>query len=61
VQVSTWERQERRKRAGAGQPMKSRIPSWMHLPYSAAGALGSSASGMLRGSASYASLAHSDG
>ncbi|KAI3427163.1 hypothetical protein D9Q98_007100 [Chlorella vulgaris] len=39
-QVSTWERQERRQRAAAvaagaackQQPMKSRIPSWMHLP-----------------------------
>ncbi|EFN56547.1 hypothetical protein CHLNCDRAFT_144196 [Chlorella variabilis] len=44
-QVSTWERQERRKRAaaaaagggggagaGCGAPLKSRIPSWMHLP-----------------------------
>ena len=31
-QVSTWERQERRKAAGALLPLKSRIPSWMHLP-----------------------------
>ncbi|KAI7844766.1 hypothetical protein COHA_001648 [Chlorella ohadii] len=38
-QVSTWERQERRREAGAALPLKSRIPSWMHLP-----TLGTSAS-----------------
>lgn len=32
AQVSTWERQERRREAGALLPLKARIPSWMHLP-----------------------------
>ncbi|KAL4437758.1 hypothetical protein ABPG77_005670 [Micractinium sp. CCAP 211/92] len=50
-QVSTWERQERRKAAGALLPMKSRIPSWMHLP--SAGSVG----GALRASPSQDSLA----
>lgn len=31
-QVSTWERQERRKSVGAALPLKSRIPSWASLP-----------------------------
>lgn len=48
AQVSTWERQERRKAAGALLPMKSRIPSWMHLPAAggpgSVGALGASPS-----------------
>ncbi|KAL4443986.1 hypothetical protein ABPG75_011723 [Micractinium tetrahymenae] len=55
-QVSTWERQERRKAAGALLPMKSRIPSWMHLP--AAGAPGGA--GALNASPSQDSLAGFD-
>ena len=31
LQVSTWERLERRREAGALLPLKSRIPSWMQL------------------------------
>ncbi|PSC75647.1 Triacylglycerol lipase SDP1 [Micractinium conductrix] len=38
-QVSTWERQERRKAVGSLLPLKSRIPSWVHLPGAAGGQL----------------------
>jgi hypothetical protein len=58
LQVSTWERQERRKAAGALLPQKqkarSRIPSWMHLPSAAVGGGGG---GMMTSSASQESLA----
>lgn len=65
-QVSTWERQERRKRVGAGQPLKSRIPSWMHLHHAAQqqqqqGAGAGGGGGGMRNSGSAASLAFSDG
>ncbi|GAB4818468.1 hypothetical protein N2152v2_005514 [Parachlorella kessleri] len=64
-QVSTWERQERRNRLGANMPLKSRVPSWMHLSGAAAagepGAGCGGSLGTMRGSASCVSLAHSDG
>lgn len=71
-QVSTWERQERRKAAGALLPLKqkagSRIPSWMHLPSAAAGGGGAMAPvggangccGMMASSGSQESLAGFD-